>query len=85
MKKIKVVLADDHALLRSGLAGILSNLGYEVLYECGTGKELTEWLTKDNVPDVVLMDINMPEMNGFETTLWLKKNYPLLHAPTKSL
>lgn len=76
MNDIKIVLVDDHVLLRNGLAALVTSLGYTVLYECSNGKELTEKFSKNNQPDLILMDINMPEMDGFETTLWLKKNYP---------
>ena len=64
----KVVLVDDHALLRSGLAGIVADLGYQVLYECNNGRQMVNEIDTREKPDVVLMDINMPEMNGFETT-----------------
>jgi two-component system, NarL family, invasion response regulator UvrY len=78
MNRIRIVLADDHVLLRNGLAGLVTNLGFEVMFECSNGKELIVKLDKNDLPDVVLMDINMPEMNGYETTLWLKNNYPLI-------
>ena len=71
-----MALADDHVLLRNGLAGLVANLGYTVLFECSNGKELVEKIDKSNLPDIVLMDINMPEMDGYETALWLKNNYP---------
>ncbi|MCX6316703.1 MAG: response regulator transcription factor [Bacteroidetes bacterium] len=85
MNKVKIALADDHVLLRNGLAGLITNLGYTVLLECSTGKELTEKLDKNNLPDVVLMDINMPEMDGYETTAWLKTHYPLLNVLALSM
>lgn len=78
MEALKVVLADDHVLLRNGLAGLVTNLGYTVLFECSNGKELINKLDKDNLPDIVLMDINMPEMDGYETATWLRNNYPLV-------
>ncbi len=82
---IKVVLVDDHALLRSGLAGIVADLGFQVLYECDNGRHLVNEIDTREKPDLVLMDINMPEMNGFETTLWLKKNHPLINVIALSM
>jgi DNA-binding NarL/FixJ family response regulator len=72
----KIVLVDDHVLLRKGLADLVRNLGYQVLYEANNGKEFCEKLNPKNLPDLVLLDINMPQMDGYETSLWLKKNYP---------
>ena len=72
----KLVLVDDHVLLRNGLAGLVKNLGHEVLFEASNGKELIEKLTPDSLPQIVLMDINMPEMDGYESSYWLKANYP---------
>ena len=73
----KIVLVDDHVLLRKGLADLVRNLGYEVLYEANNGKEFCEKLKSNNDhPQLVLLDINMPQMDGYETSLWLKKNHP---------
>jgi len=72
----KLVLVDDHVLLRRGLADLVRNLGYEVLFEADNGKIFCESLAPGNLPDLVLLDINMPQMDGYETSLWLKKNYP---------
>jgi two-component system, NarL family, invasion response regulator UvrY len=85
MSNEKIVLVDDHALLRSSLASVINNFGYEVMYECKNGKEFIEKIDKKNLPDLVLMDINMPEMDGYETTLWLKKNYPLVNVIALSM
>lgn len=84
-KSINVALVDDHSLLRNGLASLITNLGYDVLYECSNGKQLLDKIDKKNLPDLVLMDINMPEMDGFEATLWLKKNYPLVNVLALSM
>ncbi len=85
MDKIKVALTDDHVLLRNGLAGLVTNLGYTVLFECNNGKDLISKINKDNPPDLVLMDINMPEMDGYATTLWLKEHYPLVNVLALSM
>jgi two-component system, NarL family, invasion response regulator UvrY len=74
--KAEIVLVDDHILLRNGLANLLKDQGYTVLFEADNGKEFLKKLKAASVPDLVLMDINMPEMDGYETALWLKKNHP---------
>jgi two-component system invasion response regulator UvrY len=77
MKKINVALADDHILLRNGLASLIRSLeDYNVLFEANNGKDFIAKLDPELLPDIVLMDINMPLMDGFETTSWLKQNHP---------
>ena len=73
---VTIVLIDDHALLRKGLAQLVQSLGYTVSFEADNGKEFINKLDSKNLPDIVLMDINMPEMDGYETTQWLKENHP---------
>lgn len=76
-EQCKVALADDHALIRNGLAGLISTFeGYTVLFQAGNGQEFIEKLDPKSPPDIVLMDINMPKKDGYDTTLWLKQNYP---------
>ena len=72
----KIVLVDDHALLRNGLAELVKTLGHEVLFECGNGKECIDRLDPKLLPDIVLLDINMPEVDGYETAQWLKQHHP---------
>ena len=74
--KTKIALTDDHVLLRNGLASLLEDLDYEVLFEADNGQDLIRKLNPGDLPDVVLMDINMPQMDGYETTRWLKLNHP---------
>lgn len=74
--KEAIALVDDHVLLRSGLAGLLRDLGYTIAFEADNGQQLIQKLSAQALPQVVLMDINMPLMDGLQTTLWLKQNHP---------
>lgn len=74
--KAAIALVDDHVLLRNGLANLLKDLHYTIVFEAGNGQQLMEKLQTHPQPQVVLMDINMPVMDGFDTTLWLKQNHP---------
>ena len=76
-KQIQVAIADDHTLLRKALAKLVSSFeDYTVLFEADNGKEIKKKINEHMVPDLVLLDVNMPEMDGFETAAWLNKNYP---------
>lgn len=73
----KVALVDDHILLRSGLASVINSFDdFQIAFEADHGKQFVEKLTATEEPDIVLLDINMPEMNGFETAQWIRKNKP---------
>jgi DNA-binding NarL/FixJ family response regulator len=75
--KPSVVLVDDHVLLRNGLANLIRSFGqYTVLFEACNGNDLIRQLKPRSLPDIVLLDINMPDMDGYETALWLKRNHP---------
>jgi two-component system invasion response regulator UvrY len=71
-----IVLTDDHVLLRNGLAALVKDLGHTVLFEANNGRDLIDKLHPVNLPDLVLLDINMPEMDGYETAQGLKENHP---------
>jgi DNA-binding NarL/FixJ family response regulator len=74
--KTKIALADDHVLLRNGLANLIRDFDYEVLFEADNGEDFLKKVKSHGVPDIVLMDINMPVMDGYDTTSWLRKNLP---------
>jgi two-component system invasion response regulator UvrY len=75
----RIVLIDDHVLLRNGLSGLLHNSGnFNILFEADNGKDFISKLNPQALPDLVVMDINMPEMDGYETALWIKEHYPLI-------
>jgi DNA-binding NarL/FixJ family response regulator len=73
---IRVMLADDHTLVRAGIRALLEKLpGVEVVGEAGDGREVLK-LIKLHRPDVVLMDIAMPGLNGLEAAARLAKEFP---------
>jgi DNA-binding NarL/FixJ family response regulator len=73
-----IAIVDDHLLIGKALSSIIEHFSrYKVLYECENGEILIERLKqKKNIPDIVLLDIVMPVMDGFETAKWLKENHP---------
>ena len=75
--KPSVALVDDHVLLRNGLANLIRSFGeYAVLFEAGNGNDFIRQLKPRTLPDIVLLDINMPEMDGYETALWIRRHHP---------
>jgi two-component system, NarL family, response regulator DegU len=78
MKKTNIAIVDDHAMFREGLAGLLKDYPeFKVVIQAGSGLDLLSQLKKIDT-DIVLLDINMPEMDGIETIGNLKKKYPLI-------
>ncbi|HVD96784.1 MAG TPA: response regulator transcription factor [Cytophagaceae bacterium] len=76
MSEIKIIIADDHALIRNGIKTMLSrNADYKIVAEAENGKELVELASK-LIPDVVLADISMPVLNGFDALAELRKLLP---------
>jgi two-component system invasion response regulator UvrY len=84
--EFKVALVDDHILLRNGLAALVDSFsGYRVLFEADNGKDLIEKLSQMGAPDIILLDINMPIMDGYETAQWLKAHYPAIKIMALSM
>jgi len=83
MKRIRILLADDHAVVRRGFQMILAEQSdMEIVGEAGNGREALELAAKLK-PDVVVMDVAMPELNGIEATRRMAENAP--HARVLAL
>jgi DNA-binding NarL/FixJ family response regulator len=72
-----IAIVDDHAMFRKGLASLINLFpGYKVLFDAGDGKQFIHELKPPHIPDIVLLDISMPGMDGYQTADWLRVNYP---------
>lgn len=75
---LKLGIVDDHRLFRKGLITLIE-LAYpkcEILFEADNGLDLQRKLIKKNLPEIIIMDVNMPVVDGFASAQWLKENYP---------
>ncbi len=73
----QIAVIDDHTLFRKGLIALINVFPqYEVMLEACNGKDFIDKLDPNHLPEIVLMDISMPEMDGYATCEWLKNNYP---------
>jgi len=74
---VTMAIVDDHMMLRQAMSLRLTLLGYRVVLEAENGEDFLDKLAKlSDLPDVCLLDINMPVMDGFETATVLKANWP---------
>lgn len=76
--KTKVVIVDDHKLIAKAISSIVNEFAnFEVIYEVENGIELMQKFNSGReIPEVILLDISMPVMDGFETAKWVKENHP---------
>ena len=76
-RKFFILYADDHQLVRLAISEYIND--FEKFFVAKTfenGKQLVDTLSYGDLPEIVIVDLDMPIMNGYETTCWLKKNYP---------
>src|SRR5262245_38614507 len=73
----KIIIADDHILLADALAGLINGFeNFRVLTTAANGVEVKEAIEKGMKPDILILDLNMPKMDGYETTRWLTRHCP---------
>lgn len=86
MKKT-IVIVDDHLLIAKALESIIDNFtDFQVIYVAENGQDLIDkFKTSHEIPEIILLDISMPIMDGFETVLWLKNNYPNIKVMALSM
>lgn len=72
-----IAIADDHALFRKGLIALINLFpNYKILFDASNGEEFINCIQPSALPDIALLDITMPKMDGYQTAEWLRVNYP---------
>jgi DNA-binding NarL/FixJ family response regulator len=72
-----IAIVDDHTMFRKGLASLVNLFpGYKVLFDAANGQDFIKQLQPRHLPDILLLDIVMPEMDGYATANWVHINYP---------
>jgi len=73
----KIAIVDDHELMAKALSGLVQKFnGFDVIFEVSSGAALIERLRLSMIPDIILLDVSMPDMDGYEVSFWLKSNHP---------
>jgi len=87
MSKIDIIIVDDHMLFSQALTGLVNLIdNFNVIKVLNNGAEVVEYFSNNNPhPDLVLMDIQMPVMNGVDATNWLKINEPSIKVLALSM
>jgi len=85
--QINIAVVDDHNLVRNGIVTILKTLSnrFNIILEANNGQDFLDKLLINPIPDIVLLDVSMPIMDGFQTAKELKKRYPKLKVLVLSM
>ncbi|MEO6547608.1 MAG: response regulator transcription factor [Ferruginibacter sp.] len=77
---VQLALVDDHTLFRKGFINLIEMVcnNCVILFEADNGIDLQQKIQKDKQPDIILMDISMPGMDGYDAVQWLHDNFPLI-------
>jgi DNA-binding NarL/FixJ family response regulator len=84
---VNIALVDDHKLFRKGLISLIELVStkYHILFEADNGVDLQQKIDAKNLPDIILMDVSMPKMDGFASVEWLKEKYPTVKVLVVSM
>ncbi|UZJ64616.1 response regulator transcription factor [Sphingobacterium sp. KU25419] len=85
-KIISIAIIDDHNLFRQGMMSLLSEFKeIQIVFDASNGQEMKDKIGCYPLPEVILMDINMPVMDGYESTSWIKEHYPQIKVLALSM
>jgi DNA-binding NarL/FixJ family response regulator len=83
---IKIAIIDNHTLFRQGMISLLSDFKeIDTIFDAENGEDMISKLKKSSLPDIILMDITMPVMDGYEATAWLRENHPTVKVLALSM
>jgi two-component system, NarL family, invasion response regulator UvrY len=83
---VKIAMADDHVLLRDALAVVINGFEHcKVILLAANGSELLDQMQSGLLPDLVILDLNMPKMDGYETAKYLRIHYPQIYVLVLSM
>jgi len=82
----KIAIVDDHELMAKALSGLVQRFeDYDVIFEVSGGAQLIQRLQLGMIPDIILLDVNMPDMDGYQVAMWLQANYPAIKVLALSM